>query len=87
MNDELKKSVVARVGQWKWPLIIMGMLLLDVCGYAYVAQSWYPLYGANRTPGRAWSAWDADHNVDGMLNREEMKILARKCHIEMSSSI
>ncbi len=54
--------------------MIVCVLLLGVCCYIYVAPPWYPLYRANRTPGRAWSAWDAaDHNVDGNLTREEME--------------
>lgn len=74
MNDESKKFVIARIGQWKWLLMISGVLLLGVCGYVYVAKSSYPLYRANRTPGRAWSAWDAaDHNVDGNLTHDEME--------------
>jgi len=79
MNDEPQKSVVARVGQRKWPLVILGVLIVGVCGYANVAQSWYPLHRANRTPGRAWSAWDAaDHNVDGILTREEMELVGKQ---------
>ena len=79
MNDELKKSVIAKILQWKWPLIILGVLIVGVCGYVYVAQSGYPLYRANRTPGRAWSAWDAaDHNVDGNLTRDEMELFGKQ---------
>ena len=60
MKDEPTKSPRS----WKLPLMIVGVLLLGVSDYVYVALPWYPLYRANRTPGRAWSAWDAaDHNV------------------------
>jgi len=79
MNDESKESAIARTRRWKWPLLIVGVLLLGVCGYIYFAPPWYPLYRANRTPGRAWSAWDAaDHNVDGKLTREEMELFGRQ---------
>ena len=72
MKDDLKKSVVVKIGQWKWPLIVLGTIPLNV--FFYFAQSGYPLYRANRTPGRAWSAWDAaDHNVDGNLTSNEME--------------
>ena len=74
MNDGPTKSVMASPRRWKLPLLIVGVLLFGVCGWLYVAPPWYPLYRANRTPGRAWSAWDAaDHNVDGKLTREEME--------------
>ena len=74
MIDEPTKTVIASPRRWKWPLLIVGVLLLVICGYVYAARPWYPLYRANRTPGRAWSAWDAaDHNVDGKLTREEME--------------
>jgi len=33
MNDESKKSVIARNGQWKWPLMIGAFLLVGVCLY------------------------------------------------------
>ena len=73
MNDEPTKSP----RRWKLPLMIVGLLLLGVS--VYVAQSRYPLYRANRTPGRAWSAWDAaDHNVDGKLTREEMELFGKQ---------
>ena len=75
MNDEPTKSP----RRWKLPLMIVGLLLFGVSGYVYVAQPWYPLYRANRTPGRAWSAWDAaDHNVDGKLTREEMELFGKQ---------
>lgn len=75
MNDEPTKSP----RRWKLPLMIMGLLLLAISVYVYVAQPWYPLYRANRTPGRAWSAWDAaDHNVDGKLTREEMELSGKQ---------
>lgn len=74
MGEKLTTLVTARLGRRKWPLLIAGVLLLAVCGYAYVAQTSYPLNRPNRTPGRAWSAWDAaDHDVDGKLTREEME--------------
>jgi hypothetical protein len=74
VNDTLPMLGVARLRRLKWPLLIVGTVLLAACGFAYVAQSSYPLYRANRTPGRAWSAWDAaDHDVDGKLTREEME--------------
>ena len=74
MNDEPTKSLIASPRRWKLPLLIVGVLLLGVCGWLYFAPPWHPLYRANRTPGRAWSAWDAaDHNVDGKLTREEME--------------
>ena len=74
MNDEPTKSVMASTRSWKLPLLIVGVLFPGVCGWLYFAPPWYPLYRANRTPGRAWSAWDAaDHNVDGKLIREEME--------------
>ena len=79
MDDEPKKSVIDSLRRWKWTLMIVGVLLVGVCGYVYVTQPWYPLYRANRTPGRAWSAWDAaDHNVDGKLTREEMELLGKQ---------
>jgi len=79
MDDEPKKSVIDSLRRWKWTLMIVGVLLVGVCGYVYVTQPWYPLYRANRTPGRAWSAWDAaDHNVDGKLTREEMGLLGKQ---------
>ena len=54
--------------------MIVGMLLLVMCGAAYLLWLQYPLNRPNRTPGRAWSAWDAaDHDVDGNLTREEME--------------
>ena len=57
-----------------WDFYIIVWLILGVCGFVYVLQSSYPLYRANRTPGRPWSAWDAaDHNADGKLTREEME--------------
>ena len=57
--------------------MILGVLLFGLC--LYFAQSGYPLYRANRTPGRAWSAWDAaDHNEDGTLTREEMEIFGKQ---------
>ncbi len=75
INDEPTKSP----RRWKLPLMIVGLLLLGVSGYVYFAQPWYPLYRANRTPGRAWSAWDAaDHNVDGKLTREEMELFGKQ---------
>ena len=77
MKDDSKKSVIARIVQWKWQLMILGVLLFGFC--LYFAQSGYPLYRANRTPGRAWSAWDAaDHNVDGNLTRDEMEIFGKQ---------
>ncbi len=77
MNDEPTKAVIASPRRWKLPLMIVGLLLLGVS--VYVAQSRYPLYRANRTPGRAWSAWDAaDHNVDGKLTREEMELFGKQ---------
>ncbi len=55
-------------------LLIGAVALLGVCVFAYISSSSYPLYRANRTPGRPWSAWDAaDHDVDGKLTREEME--------------
>ena len=75
MNDEPTKSP----RRWKLSLMIVGLLFLGVSGYVYVAQPWYPLYRANRTPGRAWSAWDAaDHNADGTLTREEMELFGNQ---------
>lgn len=77
MKDDSKKSVITRIVQWKWQLMILGVLLFGLC--LYFAQSGYPLYRANRTPGRAWSAWDAaDHNEDGTLTREEMEIFGKQ---------
>ena len=77
MKDELKRSVIARMRHCKLPLLILGMLLFGFC--FYFAQSGYPLYRANRTPGRAWSAWDAaDHNVDGNLTRDEMETFGKQ---------
>ena len=74
MGEKLQTRILATLGRRKWPLLIVGVVLLGVCGFVYVAQSSYPLYRANRTPGRAWSAWDAaDHDVDGKLTREEME--------------
>ena len=79
MNDDPTKTVIASPRRWKLSLMIVGVLLLGVSVYIYVAQSWYPLYRANRTPGRAWSAWDAaDHNVDGKLTREEMELFGKQ---------
>ena len=79
INDEPKKAAIASPRRWKLPLMIVGLLLLGVSGYVYLAQPWYPLYRANRTPGRAWSAWDAaDHNVDGKLTREEMELFGKQ---------
>ncbi|QDT59445.1 hypothetical protein SV7mr_19520 [Stieleria bergensis] len=79
MNDEPTKSDIASLRRWKWQLTMVGVLLIGVCGYVYVSQAWYSLYRANRTPGRAWSAWDAaDHNVDGKLTREEMDLFGRQ---------
>lgn len=79
MNDELTKAVIASPRRWQLSLMIVGLLLLGVSGYVYVAQPWYPLYRANRTPGRAWSAWDAaDHNADGTLTREEMELFGKQ---------
>jgi hypothetical protein len=75
MNDEPTKSP----RRWKLPLMIVGLLLLGVSVYFYFAQPWYPHYRANRTPGRAWSAWDAaDHNADGTLTREEMELFGKQ---------
>jgi len=75
MKDEPTKSP----RRWKLSLMIVGVLLLGVSGYVYVALPWYPLYRANRTPGRAWSAWDAaDHNVDGKLTRQEMELFGNQ---------
>ena len=77
MKDDSKKSVVVKIGQLKWPLIVLGTIPLNV--FFYFAQSGYPLYRANRTPGRAWSAWDAaDHNVDGNLTRDEMELFGKQ---------
>ena len=74
MVNEQKTLRIARLRRWKWPLLIVGVLVLSVCGFVFFAQPSYPLYRANRTPGRAWSAWDAaDHDVDGKLTREEME--------------
>jgi hypothetical protein len=74
VSENIKTQRVAKLGRWKWPLLIVGVSVLGVCGFVYVAKSSYPLYRANRTPGRAWSAWDAaDHNVDGTLTLEEME--------------
>ena len=79
MNDEPTKAVIASPRRWKLSLMIVGLLLLGVSGYVYFAQPWYPLYRANRTPGRAWSAWDAaDHDVDGKLTREEMELFGKQ---------
>ena len=79
MNDEPTKAVIASPRRWKLPLMIVGLLLLGVSVYVYFTQLGYPLYRANRTPGRAWSAWDAaDHNVDGKLSREEMELFGKQ---------
>ena len=79
MSGDTKKSVIAKIEQCKWASMIGALLLFVVCGFTYVSQSWYPLYRANRTPGRAWSAWDAaDHNVDGKLTREEMELFGKQ---------
>ena len=79
MNDEPTKAVISGPRRWKLPLMIVGLLLLGVSVYVYFAQPWYPLYRANRTPGRAWSAWDAaDLNVDGKLTREEMELFGKQ---------
>jgi hypothetical protein len=77
LNDEPTKPLVASHRRWKWRLMLMGVLLVGVC--VYVALPQYPLYRANRTPGRAWSAWDAaDHNIDGKLTREEMDLFGNQ---------
>jgi hypothetical protein len=77
MKYDSVKSVVASIVEWKWPLIVFGSIPLGVL--FYFAQSEYPLYRANRTPGRAWSAWDAaDHNVDGNLTRDEMELFGNQ---------
>ena len=74
MSEKGKNLSIKKLGRWKWLLLIVGVLILGVCGSVYVAQSSYPLYRANRTPGRPRSAWDAaDHNADGKLTREEME--------------
>lgn len=74
MSEKVENLSIKKLGRWKWLLLIVGVLILGVCGFVYVAQSSYPLYRANRTPGRPWSAWDAaDHNADGKLTREEME--------------
>ena len=74
MGEKLQMRILAELGRWKWPLLIVGVVLLGVGGFVYYAQPSYPLYIANRTPGRAWSAWDAaDHDADGKLTREEME--------------
>jgi hypothetical protein len=73
MGEKLQSRILATLGRRKWSLLIVGVVLLGVGGFVYYAQSSYLLYRANRTPGRAWSAWDAaDHDVDGRLTREEM---------------
>jgi hypothetical protein len=79
MDHEPTSPLAASLRRWKWQLMLTGGLFVGVCGYIYFTQRWYPLYRANRTPGRAWSAWDAaDHNVDGKLTREEMSIFGNQ---------
>ena len=79
MGEKLQPRILATLGRRKWPLLIVGVVLLGVGGFVYYAQSSYLLYRANRTPGRAWSAWDAaDHDVDGKLTREEMELFGKQ---------
>ena len=79
MDENIKPLNTAMLGRRKWPILIAGVLLLAVFGYAYVALTSYPLNRPNRTPGRAWSAWDAaDHDVDGKVTREEMERFGRQ---------
>jgi hypothetical protein len=71
VSETIENLRVSRLGRWKWRLLIVGVPVLGVCGFCYFVRS---SYRANRTPGRAWSAWDAaDHDVDGMLTRAEME--------------
>ena len=65
MNDEPKTITAPKLGRWKWPSMI-GALLLGIWSYIYVAQPWGP------GPNGPWSA--ADHNRDGIVTREEMKL-------------
>ena len=37
MNDESKKSVIARIGRWKWSSMVVGVLICSVV-YAYIGQ-------------------------------------------------
>ena len=79
MKDEPTIAVMASPRRWKLALMIVGLLLLGVSLYVWFALFRYPLYRANRTPGRAWSAWDAaDHDVDGKLTREEMELFGKQ---------
>lgn len=65
MNDEPKKFTAVTLARSRWPLMF-GALLLAIFGYIYFAQPWGP------GPNGPWSA--ADHNRDGMVAREEMKL-------------
>ena len=65
MNDESKKSVIARIGRWKWSSMVVGVLICSVV-YAYVGQ----IFGDG--PNGSWSK--ADLNGDGVVTREEMKL-------------
>ena len=74
MNEPSTTLGISTLRRRKWLLLFVGVLLLGVCGFVYISYSAYPLYRANRTPGRPWSAWDAaDHDIDGKLTREEME--------------
>ena len=74
MNEPSTTLGISTLRRRKWLLLFVGVVLLVVCGFVYISFSSYPLYRANRTPGRPWSAWDAaDHDVDGKLTREEME--------------
>jgi hypothetical protein len=74
MGEKVMILSTAKLVRRRWLLLIAGVLLLAGRGYVFVAMTSYPLNRPNRTPGRAWSAWDAaDHDVDGKLTREEME--------------
>ena len=75
MNTPQATLRISTLRRRKWLLLLVGgVMLLGVCGFVYISSAPYPLYRANRTPGRPWSAWDAaDHDIDGKLTREEME--------------
>ena len=72
MKQEPQKATFTETSRWKWPLMI-GALLLGIFGYIYFAQPWGP------GPNGPWFA--ADHNRDGIVTREEMKLFGtQKAH-------
>ena len=74
MNESPTTPGISTLRRRRWLLLLGVVVLLGVCGFVYISSSSYPLYRANRTPGRPWSAWDAaDHDVDGKLTRDEME--------------